>query len=35
LAGFPRWGDLAFAAIRGEPIEPLFDEPRGKPWLSR
>jgi ADP-ribose pyrophosphatase YjhB (NUDIX family) len=35
LAGFPRWGDLAFAAIRGEPIEPLFDEPRDKPWLSR
>ncbi|HEX2383578.1 MAG TPA: NUDIX hydrolase N-terminal domain-containing protein [Acidimicrobiales bacterium] len=35
LAGFPRWGELAFAAIRGEPIEPLFDEPRDKPWLSR
>ena len=35
LAGFPRWGDLAFGAIRGEPIEPLFDEPRDKPWLSR
>jgi ADP-ribose pyrophosphatase YjhB (NUDIX family) len=34
LAGFPRWGDLAFAAIRGETIEPLFDEPRDKPWLS-
>ena len=35
LAGFPRWGELAFAAIRGERIEPLFDEPRDKPWLSR
>jgi len=34
LAGFPRWGELAFGAIRGEPIEPLFDEPRDKPWLS-
>ena len=32
LAGFPRWGELAFAAIRGEPIEPLFDEPRDQPW---
>jgi 8-oxo-dGTP pyrophosphatase MutT (NUDIX family) len=34
LAGFPRWGDLAFAAIRGETVEPLFDVPRDKPWLS-
>jgi ADP-ribose pyrophosphatase YjhB (NUDIX family) len=33
-AGFPRWGPLAFAAIRGESIEPLFDEPRDKPWLT-
>jgi ADP-ribose pyrophosphatase YjhB (NUDIX family) len=32
VAGFPRWGDVAFAAIRGEPIEPLYDEPRDKPW---
>lgn len=32
LAGFPRWGQLAFGAIRGEPIVPLFDEPREQPW---
>jgi ADP-ribose pyrophosphatase YjhB (NUDIX family) len=32
VAGLPRWGPLAFAAIRGEDIEPLFDEARDEPW---
>ncbi len=34
VAGLPRWGDLAFAAIRGEPVAPLFDLPRDEPWRS-
>ncbi len=32
LAGPERWVDLAFAAIRGEPVEPLFDRPRPETW---
>ncbi|MGH9283849.1 MAG: NUDIX hydrolase N-terminal domain-containing protein [Acidimicrobiales bacterium] len=28
LAGVDRWGETAFAAIRGEPVEVLFDRPR-------
>lgn len=32
LAGPERWVDMAFAAIRGEPIEPLFDRPRTETW---
>ena len=32
LAGPERWVDLAFAAIRGEPVEPLFDRPRTETW---
>ena len=28
LAGAERWGKAAFAAIRGEPVEVLFDRPR-------
>lgn len=28
LAGVDRWRQVAFAAIRGEPVEPLFDLPR-------
>jgi len=32
LAGYQQWGELAFAAIRGEPVEVLFDEPRTPPW---
>ena len=32
LAGLPQWGDLAFAAIRGEPLEVHFDRPRTPPW---
>ncbi|MBI2708930.1 MAG: NUDIX hydrolase N-terminal domain-containing protein [Actinobacteria bacterium] len=32
LAGHDRWGELAFRAIRGEPIEVHFDAPREPPW---
>jgi ADP-ribose pyrophosphatase YjhB (NUDIX family) len=32
LAGYSQWGDLAFAAIRGEPMEVRYDEPRNPPW---
>jgi ADP-ribose pyrophosphatase YjhB (NUDIX family) len=32
LAGFPQWGDLAFAAIRGEQMDVIYDAPREKPW---
>ncbi|MHB8671163.1 MAG: NUDIX hydrolase N-terminal domain-containing protein [Acidimicrobiales bacterium] len=32
LAGAERWGPAAFAAIRGEPIEVLFDAPRRPMW---
>ena len=32
LAGVERWGAHAFAAIRGEPVEVLFDKPRSPIW---
>ena len=32
VAGYPRWGHHAFAAIRGEEVEVLFDVPRDAPW---
>jgi ADP-ribose pyrophosphatase YjhB (NUDIX family) len=32
LAGAERWGPTAFGAIRGEPIDVLFDAPRLSPW---
>jgi ADP-ribose pyrophosphatase YjhB (NUDIX family) len=32
LAGAERWGPQAFAAIRGEPLAVLYDEPRIPPW---
>jgi ADP-ribose pyrophosphatase YjhB (NUDIX family) len=32
LAGAERWGPQAFAAIRGEPVEVLFDMPRTPTW---
>jgi ADP-ribose pyrophosphatase YjhB (NUDIX family) len=31
-AGADQWSTLAFAAIRGEPVDVLFDEPRVPPW---
>ncbi len=35
LAGFERWGARAFAAIRGEPVEVLFDTVRDPVWRER
>ena len=32
VAGYPQWGKHAFAAIRGEDVEILFDPPRDTPW---
>ena len=32
LAGFHRWGELAFAAINGEGQPCSFDWPRTPPW---
>jgi ADP-ribose pyrophosphatase YjhB (NUDIX family) len=32
VAGFDHWGPHAFAAIRGEPVEVLYDRPRLPPW---
>jgi ADP-ribose pyrophosphatase YjhB (NUDIX family) len=32
LAGYSRWGEHAFAAIRGEPVDVLFDVPRDPTW---
>jgi ADP-ribose pyrophosphatase YjhB (NUDIX family) len=32
LAGADRWRPAAFAAIRGEPIDVVFDRPRKPPW---
>ena len=32
LAGFDRWGTAAFAALRGEPVEVLFDPVRSPVW---
>ena len=34
LVGAERWGPSAFAAIRGEPVEVLFDRPRTPTWRS-
>ena len=31
-AGLGRWGRAAFAAIRGDPVDVLFDEPRRPAW---
>jgi ADP-ribose pyrophosphatase YjhB (NUDIX family) len=32
LASVDRWGEQAFAAIRGEAVDVLFDPPRREPW---
>jgi ADP-ribose pyrophosphatase YjhB (NUDIX family) len=32
LAGAQLWGPHVFAALRGEPVEVLFDQPRSSPW---
>ena len=34
LAGAERWGPSAFAAIRGEPVDVLFDPPRSPTWRA-
>lgn len=34
LAGFDRWGELAFRAIRGEPVATSFDPPRQPVWRT-
>ena len=34
LAGIDRWGEQAFAAIRGEPVDVLFDAPRPDVWRA-
>jgi ADP-ribose pyrophosphatase YjhB (NUDIX family) len=32
LAGIERWGVAAFKALRGEPVDVVFDPPRGPVW---
>ncbi|HEY8545943.1 MAG TPA: NUDIX hydrolase N-terminal domain-containing protein [Acidimicrobiales bacterium] len=34
LAGVDQWGEQAFAAIRGEDVGVLYDEPRERPWAE-
>jgi len=34
LAGYSLWGERAFAAIRGEALDVMFDRPRTPPWRS-
>ena len=34
LAGLDRWGTHVFSAIRGEPVDVLFDQPRAPMWRS-
>ena len=34
LAGAEQWKAHAFAAIRGEKVDVLYDEPRDKPWRA-
>jgi ADP-ribose pyrophosphatase YjhB (NUDIX family) len=33
-AGVSQWGPHVFAAIRGEPVDVLYDEPRDEPWTG-
>ncbi len=35
LAGAERWADTVFAALRGEPCEVLFDQPRAPTWREQ
>jgi ADP-ribose pyrophosphatase YjhB (NUDIX family) len=35
LAGAEQWRSHAFRAIRGEPVDVLYDEPRDRPWRGR
>jgi ADP-ribose pyrophosphatase YjhB (NUDIX family) len=34
VAGADQWADLAFAAIRGEPVDVLYDRPRRPTWRT-
>lgn len=34
VAGFDHWGEHAFRAIRGEPVEVIYDRPRTPPWRT-
>ena len=34
LAGYELWGRRAFAALRGEAVDPVFDLPRTSPWRA-
>lgn len=34
IAGIGQWGKHAFAAIRGDDVGVLYDEPRDRPWRS-
>ncbi|MDH4169774.1 MAG: NUDIX hydrolase N-terminal domain-containing protein [Acidimicrobiia bacterium] len=34
IVGVQQWRQLAFAAIRGEDVEPYYDEPRTPPWAG-
>lgn len=34
VSGLDRWGAQVFAALRGEPVEVLFDRPRRSPWQA-
>jgi ADP-ribose pyrophosphatase YjhB (NUDIX family) len=34
LAGAGLWRALAFAAVRGDQVDPFFDPPRANPWRS-
>ena len=34
VAGADQWADLAFAAIRGEPVDVLYDTPRNPTWRT-
>ena len=34
VAGADQWADLAFAAIRGEPVDVLYDRPRQPTWRA-
>jgi len=34
IAGADHWGELAFAAIDGEPVDVLYDRPRLPTWRT-
>jgi ADP-ribose pyrophosphatase YjhB (NUDIX family) len=34
VAGYAGWGEHAFAAIRGDDVDVLYDPPRDPPWLE-